>query len=230
MRALGPLVALLRFPARTSSPPLENGLPLLRERPERLVAVLGGHDAVIHGVLDALVRPLHGLQGGAHGDRPALAHLHGQPDGLAQHAAPRGGEQAGGGGLVPGAQGLGLPLALLGRHRRIVVPPVAAGDDLDEAVRDAEEVGLGGGDAASREHEVAGAGDADEGGEAVGAAGARDDAEAGLGEGDEGVGGEDAEVRGQGELEAAAEGEGADGGDGRDGERGEGGQGAAEGG
>lgn len=213
-------------PARKSSPPLENGLPLLREGPERLVAVLGGHDAVVHGVLDALVRPLHSLQGGAHGDGPALAHLHGQPDGLAQHIAPRGGQQALLGGLVPAAQGLHLLLPLLGRRRRVR----AAGDDLDEAVRDAEEVGLGGRDAAAREDEVAGAADADEGGEAVGAAGARDDAEAGLGEGDDGVGGEDAEVRGQGELETAAEGEGADGGDGRDGQRGEGGQGAAEGG
>ena len=44
-----------------------------------------------------------------------------------------------------------------------------------------------------------------------------------------GVGGEDAEVGGQGELEAAAEGEGGDGRDGGDGEGGEGGEGCAEG-
>jgi len=102
------------------------------------------------------------------------------------------------------------------------------GDNLDEAVRDAEEVGLGGGDAAAGEDEVAGAGEAHEGGQAVGAAGAGEDAEARLGEADGGVGGEDAEVRGEGELEAAAEGEGGDGGDGGDGEVGERGEGRVE--
>lgn len=56
-------------------------------------------------------------------------------------------------------------------------------DDLDEAVGNAEEVGLGGGDAAAGEDEVAGAGQANEGGKAMGAAGAGDDGEAGLGEG-----------------------------------------------
>lgn len=63
----------------------------------------------------------------------------------------------------------------------------------------------------------------------MGAAGSRDDAEAGLGQADERVGGEDAEVGGQGELETAAEGEGGDGGDGGNGEGGEGGEGRAEG-
>lgn len=62
----------------------------------------------------------------------------------------------------------------------------------------------------------------------MGAARAGDDAQARLGEPDGGVGGQDAEVGGEGELEAAAQGEGGDGGDGGDGEVGEGGEGAAE--
>lgn len=60
------------------------------------------------------------------------------------------------------------------------------------------------------------------------AACAGDDAESCLGEADGCVGGEDAEVCGEGELEAAAEGDGGDGGDCWDGEVGEGGEGFAE--
>lgn len=59
------------------------------------------------------------------------------------------------------------------------------------------------------------------------AAGAGDDAQPGFGEADDRVGRQDAEVGGQGEFEAAAEGERRDGRDGGDGERGEGGEGAA---
>jgi hypothetical protein len=62
----------------------------------------------------------------------------------------------------------------------------------------------------------------------VGAAGAGDDAEARLGQANGGVGGEDAKVRRQGQLEAAAEGDGGDGGDCGDGEVGEGGERGAE--
>lgn len=60
------------------------------------------------------------------------------------------------------------------------------------------------------------------------AAGAGDDAQTGLGKTDCSVGGEDAEVGGEGEFEAAAEGYGGDGGYGWDGKVGEGVEGAAE--
>lgn len=64
----------------------------------------------------------------------------------------------------------------------------------------------------------------------MGAAGPGDDGQSGLREADDGGGAEDAEVRAQGEFEAAAEGEGGDGGDGGDGEGGEVGECRAEGG
>lgn len=62
----------------------------------------------------------------------------------------------------------------------------------------------------------------------MGATGTGDDAETGLRKTDCGVGGEDAEVGGEGEFEAAAEGYGGDGGHGGDGKVGEGVEGAAE--
>ena len=188
---------------KTTLPPLEDGLPLLLERLEGLVPILGRDNPLVHLILLLLPRPHDGLQRRPDGHRPALANLLGQPHGLGEGRLARQREDVG-------------TLALV------------LGDDLYETVGDAEEVGLGGGDATSREDEVAGAGDADEGGEAVGAAGAGENAEAGLGEADGGVGSEDAEVGGESELKAAAEGEGGDGADGGDGKVGEFGEGGAE--
>lgn len=59
------------------SPARENRLPLLGKSLECLVPVLSMHDPLVHGILNALVRPLHSLQRGPHGDRPALADLRG---------------------------------------------------------------------------------------------------------------------------------------------------------
>ncbi|KAI9147741.1 LOW QUALITY PROTEIN: Ubiquitin carboxyl-terminal hydrolase 2 [Paramyrothecium foliicola] len=114
-----------------------------------------------------------------------------------------------GGGLAGGREYIGV---------------VAVGNDLDQPIRQAEEVGFRSGYAAAGEDEIAGAGDADDSREAVSATGAGNDAEAGFGQANGGVGGEDTEVGGKGELEAAAERDGRDGGDGRNRKHGEGGE------
>jgi len=191
----------------TSLPALEDGLALLLERLKGLVSVLGVDDALVHLGLLLGPGPRHGLQRRPDGHGPAFANFLREAHALGQSGLARDLEDI-----------LCCTCAVT----------LVLGDNLDEAVRDAEEVGLGGGDAAAGEDEVAGAGEAHEGGQAVGAAGAGEDAEARLGEADGGVGGEDAEVRGEGELEAAAEGEGGDGGDGGDGEVGERGEGRVE--
>ena len=182
-------VCLLYTPLRYHLSSLEDGFPLLLEGHEGLVPVLGGDDALVHFVLDLLPGPRDSLQRGPDGDGASLTDLLGQPDGLGQ----------------------GTPAGELQQAAVLAAGGLLLRADLDEAVGDAEEVGLGGGDAAAGEDEVAGAREADEGGQAVGAAGAGDDAQAGLGQADGGVGGEDAEVRGQGELEPAAQGQRGDG-------------------
>lgn len=77
---------------------------------------------------------------------------------------------------------------------------------LDEPVRDAEEVRLGGSDASASQDDVAGAGPADQRGETVAAAATGDDAQAGLRETDYGVGGKNTEVSCESEFKATAEG------------------------
>lgn len=186
-------------------PSFKDGLALLLKGLEGLVAVLGRDDTFIHLILLVGAGPRDGLQRGADRDRPALANLLRQADCLAKGALARGGQNIGG--------------------ARVALVFV---DDLDEAVGEAEEVGLGRGDAPAGEDEVAGAAEPDKPGQAVGAASTGQDAEARLGQPDGGVGGEHAEVGGEGEFKAAAEREGGDGGDAGDGEVGKGGECSAE--
>ena len=75
-----------------------------------------------------------------------------------------------------------------------------------EALDQPDGEGLGGIEAAAGEDEVLGAARSDEASEALGSAAAGDDAEADLGEAELGGGGGDAEVAGEGELRATAEG------------------------
>lgn len=170
---------------------LEHRLPLLLERLERLIPIIRSNNPLIHLILNLLPRPRHSLEPSTDRNRPALANLPRQPHALAQHRLARRQQHA-------------LILVALARLLRLLVR------DVHQPVRDAQEVGLGCGDAAAREDKIARAGEADERGQAVGAAGAGDDAQARLGEADEGVGGEHAEVCREGELEAAAEGDGGD--------------------
>lgn len=187
-------------------PPLEDGFPLLLESLECLVPVFRLDDPQVELVLLLLPCPRYRFESRTDTNRATLADLLSEPDSLTKSTLPR------------RLQNLLASIDLL-----ISDPfPGFFRQDLDQPIGEAEEVGLGGGDAAAGEDEVLGAVEADESGEAVGAAGAGHDAQPGLGEAYKGVGGEDAEGGGQGELEAAAEGEGGDCADGGDGEGGEG--------
>lgn len=156
-------------------PTLENRLPLLLKRLESLIPVLRVNNPPVHFILLLLPRPSNSLQSGTNGNRPALANLLRQPNGLGERGPAGSLQDVAALGPVSSSRTAAAGVALV------------LGQDLDEAVGDAEEVRLGGGDAAAGEDEVAGAGEADDGGEAVCAAGAGDDAEAGLGETDGGV-------------------------------------------
>lgn len=143
------------------------------------------------------MRPLHGLQRRPRRDWSALADLRGQPDSLAQHVSPRQRQDLVGDRLVPALELLHVLLALR--------------NDLDQPVRDAQEVGLRGGHPPASEDQVPRAPDSYQRGQAVRAPGAGDNPQPCLGQPDHGVGGQDSEVRGQGELQPAAKSEGADG-------------------
>nr|POE48894.1 hypothetical protein CFP56_38991 [Quercus suber] len=177
-------------------------LALLGERAQALHAVLGVHHQLVGRILAplALLPVRRGLQRRLGRDRPAVADVASERDGVLEHLGARDARR--------------LDLVLL---------------DLDEAVREPEEVGLGRADAAPGEDEVARARQADERGQAVGAAGAGQDADLHLRQPHGRARGEDAEVRAQGELEAAAQRGAGDGGDGGDRERGEPGVGGAQG-
>lgn len=169
------------------SPTLEHRLPLLLERPESLVPVLSSHHPLIHVVLLVLSRPRHSLQGRADSHGAALTNLLRQTNSFRQSRLPRHLEK------------VGFALASpLGYH-------------LDQTVSQAEEVGLRGSDTTAREDQVSRAGEANDGGQAGGASRAGDDAQAGLGQANGRVGGQDTEMRREGEFEAAAESEGGDG-------------------
>lgn len=135
------------------SPPLEDRFPLLSKRLQGLIPILRLDDPVIHRILHLLVRPLHSLQRRPRRDRPALADLRGQPNSLAQHVPPRRREDLVRGRLVPVLQLLHVLLAL--RH------------DLDQPVRDAQEVGLRRGHPPAGEDQISCAPDSDQRGEAV---------------------------------------------------------------
>lgn len=184
-------------------PSLEDWLPLILECLQSLISILGTNNSLVHLIFFLFPSPGDGLQASTDSNGASLADFLRQPNRLRE------------GRLARNLQDV-RPITLI------------FWENLDKPIRNAEEVGLGSGDAAAGEDEIAGAGEADDGGQAKGASGAGDDAEPGFGQADAGVGGEDAEVGGQGELEAAAEGQGGDCGNCWDLQVGEVGEGAAE--
>jgi hypothetical protein len=170
---------------------------------QRLISIFSVDNPQVHLILLLLPSPSDSLQSSTNGNGSSFANLLSKSDSLRQCR------------LARSLQDI-RPIALV------------LGEDLDKAIGNAEEVSLRGSDSAAREDEIAGAGEANEGGQAESAASAGDYTETSLRQTDGGVGGEDAEVGGEGELEAAAECDGGDGGDCRDLEVGEAGEGAAE--
>lgn len=205
----------LHLPADTSSPPHKHRLPLLPKSPQRLIPILRRYHPSIHTRLHRLPGLLHRPQRRPHRHRPPLAHLPRQPHRLTQHRPPPRRQHR----LPPCRLVHPLPLPLL---------LLALGRHLHQPVRNPKKVRFRRRHPPPRDNQVARARHADQRRQPERPARAGDDAEAGFREADGGGGREDAEVRGEGELEAAAEGEGRDGGYGGDGEGGEGRQGCAQ--
>lgn len=159
------------------------------------------------------MRPLHGLQRRSHRNRPALTDGPRQINTLTQDVLPCQAQQLALGSLVPILQRLGVLLAL-GQH-------------LDKAIRDAQEVGLWSAYSPPCENQVSRTADTNQRGKTMCAAGTGDYTQSRLGETDDSVRREDAEMCGEGELEAAPESDGGYGGDGRNGKGGEIGEGGS---
>ena len=182
---------------------LEHRLSLLLECLEGFVAVLSVNNALVHLGLLLGASPGNSLESSSDSNGATLADLLGETNGLSKSDLAS---------LWQNVRGIALIL----------------GNDLNEAVGDAKEVSLGGGDAATSEDQIAGTAETNQSGETVGASSSGEDAEAGFGQTNDGVGGKDAEVGGQGEFETATEGDGGYGGDGRNREAGEGSECAVE--
>lgn len=143
--------------------------------------ILGVYNALIHFILNLFPGPSNSLKGRPHTNGSSLTNHLGERHSRAQGSFPSLSENI-------------RAVALIFRN------------NLDKAISDTEEVSLGARDSAAGQDEIAGSRKADEGWQTVGATRTGDDSETGFRKTDCGIGGEDAEVGGEGELEAAAEG------------------------
>lgn len=201
----------------------EHRSSFLCKRYERLITILRLHYSIIHCIFHLLTRnPPQRLNCRSYSNRTTLADFFGKPHSLIQHQPFR-----------PFSHALLPPRALLDRPiiTTITITPRSRRRlHLNQIVRDPQPIRLPSTHSPPREDQLPRSRNADEVRQPERAARARDDAQPRLGQRDGRGRGEHAEVRGEGDLEAAAQGGGGDGGDGGDGEVGEGGEGLAEGG
>lgn len=182
------------------------------KRLQSLIPILSVHHAFIHSILDLLSRPTHSLQRSPNSNGPTIADLPGHPNSLGQS------------GPASTLENTTFPVTTLTPTPTLTLTnsiPLILRHDLNQPIRQPEKVRLGRRHPSTGEDQIAGARQADQRREAVRAPGPRDDTEPGLGQTHGGGRREHAEVRREGELEAAAERERRDGRDGGDREGGE---------
>ncbi|KAL3426383.1 hypothetical protein PVAG01_03174 [Phlyctema vagabunda] len=172
---------------------LEFRPPLLSEGSQGLIPIFCSHNPFVHLILYLGPRPMHRLQSSSNRCRCTLTDITRQRNGRTQDF------------ILGPRQQLLLVLPVLRHH-------------LDQTIRDAHKVRLGGRDAAPGKHHIARAAHPDQGRQSKGPSRAWDDAQARLRQGNLRRRREDAEVCAESELKTAAQGERRHGRDGRDGQ------------